>query len=359
LTKLDRSIFARLTILTFMVILVLIFVFIVIDFSENSDNFTDRGATLSDIWNRYYLNYIPEIIRLVSPLAVFVSVLIIVGHMTERSELVAIKSSGVSLYRFMVPFVLFATIVTVGVSYLDGYIIPKSNADRIDFEREFISRGSQRVERHKIYRQDSPQSLIVINYFDSSRNIAYGVTMFNFEGNEIVRQKEAVRMEWIDTTSVWTLTRSNVSAFHAGGIHRTEIARMDTTLNILPRDLHRTTADIYLLTYPEIVDYIRSLRRSGAAGIEVPMVQFYGKAAYPLGIIIITIIGIAVASERRKGGKGAIFGLGLAISFLYIALMKIIEPFGASGSIEPLHAALLPHIIFFLVSMILLIRAPK
>jgi len=358
-TKLDRFIFYRLTILTLMVILVLIFVFIVIDFSENSDNFTDRGATLSDIWNRYYLNYIPEIIRLVSPLAVFVSVLLIVGHMTERSELIAIKSSGVSLYRFMIPFLLFATIVTGIVSYLDGYIIPKSNADRIEFEREFITRGSQRVERHKIYRQDTPQSLIVINYFDSSRNIAYGVSMFTFEGNELVTKKDVVRMEWVDTTSVWTLTRADINHFHEQGMHKMHVARMDTTLNILPRDLHRTTADIYLLTYPEIVDYIRSLRRSGAAGIEVPMVQFYGKASYPLGILIITIIGIAVASERRKGGKGAIFGLGLAISFLYIALMKIIEPFGASGSLEPLHAALLPHAIFFLVSMILLIRAPK
>jgi len=347
------------TILTLMVILVLIFVFIVIDFSENSDNFTDRGATFSDIWNRYYLNYIPDIIRLVSPLAVFVATLIIVGQMSERLELTAIKCAGVSLYRYMMPFMVFAIFVTGIVSYLDGYIIPGSNAERIEFEREFVSSGSERVERHRIYRQNTPESILALSYYDSARNIAYGVNLYLFDEDELIESWEAVRMEWQDSLSNWKLVRADRKVFHEFGFHRTRNMTIDTTLNILPRDLARTTADIYLLTYPEIVSYLEGLQRSGAAGIEEPKVQFYGKAAYPFGILVITLIGIVIASKRRKGGKGAIFGFGLAISFLYIAFMKIAEPFGTSGAIDPLHAVLLPHIVFLTISLVLLIRTPK
>lgn len=359
MNTLDRYILKRLTVLTIMVIAVLIFVFIIIDFSENSDNFTDRGAPLSEIWNRYYLNYIPEMIRLVSPLAVFVATLLIVGQMSERVELIALKSAGVSLYRFLVPFILFAVVMTAIVSYLDGYVIPSSNAERIQFEREYINRSSQRVERHRIYRQDSQELLIVLNYFDSSRNIAYGVRAYEFNGDELAQRIDAVRMEWIDSTGVWRFVRADRRIFHEQGYTHIFQADADTTLNIRPRDLARTTADIYLLTYPEIVDYLSALRRSGAAGIEEPMVQFYGKVTYPISIIIITLIGVIIAAERRKGGRGAILGFGLGVSFLYIALMKLIEPFGASGTIEPLHAALLPHIVFLLICLIMLYKARK
>lgn len=359
MTKIDRHILVRLTVLTIMVIAVLIFVFIVIDFSENSDNFTDRGATLSDIWNRYYLNYIPEIIRLVSPLAVFVATLLIVGQMSERVELTAIKCAGVSLYRFLIPFLVFATLTAALVSYLDGYVIPSANAERIDFEREYVSRGSQRVDRNRIYRQESPETLMIINFYDNNRNIAYGMRYYHFDGDEIVESMNATRMEWQDSTQTWRIIRAERRVYHEFGFDESVIANQDTTFNIYPRDLARTTADIYLLTYPEIVNYLNSLQRSGAAGMDEPMVQFYGKAAYPFGIIIITIIGFVIASERRKGGKGAIFGMGLAISFLYIAFMKIVEPFGSAGSIQPLHAALLPHAVFLVISVVMLLRVKK
>ncbi|MDZ7756064.1 hypothetical protein [Rhodohalobacter sp.] len=35
----------------------------------------------------------------------------------------------------------------------------------------------------------------------------------------------------------------------------------------------------------------------------------------------------------RRGGKGAYLAAGLTISFLYLAFMKIIEPFGYYGTL--------------------------
>ena len=68
---LDWYIIRRLVSITTLVLVVLICIFVIIDFSENSDDFTDRGATMAEIWGDYYINYIPEMIRLVLPLAIF------------------------------------------------------------------------------------------------------------------------------------------------------------------------------------------------------------------------------------------------------------------------------------------------
>src|SRR5690625_8006797 len=101
--RLDRYIFFRLFTITFLVVLLVTCIFILIDCSENSDDFADQGATLSQVWRDYYVNYIPDMVRLVSPVAIFVACLFLTGQMTERFELTAIKASGNSLYRIAVP----------------------------------------------------------------------------------------------------------------------------------------------------------------------------------------------------------------------------------------------------------------
>src|SRR5690625_7496414 len=97
--KLDRYIFFRILAIALFMLVILICIFILIDFSENSDDFTDRGAELSQIWGEYYVHYIPEMTRLVLPVAMFVACLFLTEQMTVRLELQALKVSVISTYR--------------------------------------------------------------------------------------------------------------------------------------------------------------------------------------------------------------------------------------------------------------------
>ncbi len=359
MTRMDRYILSRLLFATLMVLGVLIFVFIIIDFSENSDSFTDRGATLSEIWSDYYLNYIPEMIRLVAPMAVFVAVLLIAGQMSDRVELTAIKGAGVSLYRYMLPFMIFAFAVTGIISYLDGFVIPGANSDRIAFERQYLSRQSDRIDRNRLYRQETENTIITINYFDARSASAYRPRIVYFRDNKVYQVLEASRMEWQEETKTWRLIRPERRTFHETGFELFEAVEMDTTLNLRPRDVARTTSDIYQLTYPEIVDYIASLERSGVGGVDQPKVQFYGKLFYPFGTLVITLIGLGISTQRRKGGRGVLLGIGLIIIFFYLILMKLMEPFGSSGQLNPLVATASPHLLFLVISVFLIWRTPK
>lgn len=359
MNRIDRFIVTRLLLATLMVLGVLIFIFIIIDFSENSDTFSDRGAEPGEIWGRYYLNYIPEMLRLVSPMAIFVAVLLVAGQMTDRLELTAIKGAGVSLYRFMWPFLLFSGTLALSISYLDGFVIPGANAERIAFEQEYLSRHTDRIDRNDIYRQEGENTILTVNYYDVGNEAAYRIRLVHFEGNKIVETLEASRMDWLPEDRQWRLIRSERRIFNENGFEKFEHMERDTTLNIRPRDMARRTSDVYQLTYPEIADYIASLQRSGAGGVALPQVQFYGKLLYPAGIFVISLIGIGISTQRRKGGRGVLLGIGLIISFFYLALMKIIEPFGAGGQLDPLLAAALPHAIFFVISLVLIWRTPK
>ena len=67
---------------------------------------------------------------------------------------------------------------------------------------------------------------------------------------------------------------------------------------------------------------------------------------------MVLIIGLAVAAVRRRGGKGVYIAAGLVISFLYLVIMKIMEPFGALGLLPPIWAALIPHLLFLCVGTV-------
>lgn len=357
--KLDRYIFFRILAIALFMLVILICIFILIDFSENSDDFTDRGAELSQIWGEYYVHYIPEMTRLVLPVAMFVACLFLTGQMTERLEITAIKASGISLYRLAVPFLMIGVTLAAVVSYLDAYVIPSSNTERIKFEQRFLSSSSDRIDRGGIFRQDSDSTIININFYDANADVGYRVYLLEYSGDQISRIVQSNRMMWADSTSSWVTDRAKIRYFDGNDIREEETERQHFDINILPRDITRRTSDIYQLTYPQALEYIHSVERIGAGGVDLPKVQLYGRMAYPISIITVCLIGFALAAEPRKGGKGFYISSGLGISFVYLTLMKVIEPFGATGTFSPLFAAVFPHVFFLAVGLILLIAVKK
>lgn len=330
-----------------------------IDFSENSDDFSDRGATIVEIWRNYYLNYIPEMIRLVIPMAVFSACLFLTGQLSERLEITALKAAGVSLYRLIVPYIAFAIICAITISALDAYVIPRSNKIRINFEEKYIKQKNERIDRNNIHRELANNSILEINYFDANLKTAYQVRITDFDDLTLIKSITATNMSWKEESQKWQLISVRERVYSDSGYVENSYSGVDTTLSIYPQDLSRTTSDIYQLTYPEANQYIASIERNGASGINIPKVHFYGRIAYPFSIIVVIIVGFSVASVRRRGGKGIYIAAGLTISFLYLAFMKIAEPFGAHGSITPIMAAVIPHVTFLILGIFLLIQARK
>jgi lipopolysaccharide export system permease protein len=101
-----------------------------------------------------------------------------------------------------------------------------------------------------------------------------------------------------------------------------------------------------MLTYAEALDYIASIKRSGSGRLELPLTQLWGRFLYPFGILIVSIIGFTIGFVRRRGGQGVPIAIGLSVSFVYLTLLKVLEPIGYAGLMPPFFAALLPHVLF-------------
>lgn len=361
MTTFDLHIMRRLLMGFLLLIGVLIVFFIVLHYVEYIDDFFDRGATMRQVFLTYYPSYIPEIVKLTSPLALFLACIYQTGRLTQSLQIMALQTSGVSLYRLLWPYVLVALAVTGFMFWFNGWIVPHTNAVVIEFERQYLRDGPQEVDVSDIHRQNRPGNYITVGYFDRDSNTAHRVSIQRFDdARHLVSRLDAARMQWVDSLAVWRLTAASYHAFdEAGLVERRHIEEMDTTLSILPRDFARTERDVESMTIPDAAAYIQDLERSGAGGLAPSRVGYYVKFAYPFANLILILIGVPLAAVRRRGGQAVQIGLGLLTAFVYLAVQKLTEPFGYSGTLDPVLTAWLPHALFAVVAIVILIRARK
>lgn len=386
MTTFDRHIIARMLAATTLLVGLLVVFFIVLDYLEHVDDFMDRGATLEQVIRDYYINYIPEIIRLTSPLAVFIAAIYVTGRLAQTLQIVALRSAGVSLSRIVRPYALVGALVTVVMFGFNGWVVPRTQASVLDFQNRYLKNAPETVQATQLFRQNAPGSVLSVGYYDHEGQRAYQVSLLDFvpedgtsaeedvrlepvgasaEGRQparrLARRLDASEMQWIDSLEVWRMRSITIRSFDAGAVPRPaqERVQIDTVLAVQPRDLARTERDTDRLTIPEAAEYIASLRRAGADRLGRPLVSYYSKFSYPMANLLLVLIAVPLASVLRRGGQTTRLALGLFVAFTYLSFQKLTEPFGYTGALPPLLVAWLPHVVFLGVALLAMASARK
>ena len=87
------------------------------------DDLVGKGLDMVT-WGKFIWYAAAALISLAMPIAILISSIMSFGNLGESFELVAIKSSGISLLRFMRPLI-FLAVIMCGISYLfANYVIP-------------------------------------------------------------------------------------------------------------------------------------------------------------------------------------------------------------------------------------------
>jgi lipopolysaccharide export system permease protein len=366
LTRFDRHLVARfLTATVFLVGLLVVF-FVVLDYVEYIDDFMDRGATMEQVFGTYYLHYVPEIVKLVSPLAVFLAAIYTVARLSQSMQLAALTMAGVSLYRVALPLAACGALIAGAMLWFNGFVVPPANAVVQQFQNEYYKDAPDGPEMSDIQRQTGPRGVLTVGFYDREAERGYRIGLQHFAQADSLGERRVTHylyardMAWVDSLGHWTLGGITERRFLADGSEeRRKRGDLDTVLAVLPRDLARTSRDAERLTIPEARDYVRALQRAGVAEIGRPLVAYHAKFAYPLANLVLVVVGVALAAVRRRGGQAAQFGIGLGVAFVYLALQKVIEPLGYVETIPPAVAAWVPHVLFGLLALVLLWRAPK
>ncbi len=333
-------------------------IYLTVDFIEKIDNFMEANVPLGRALLYFGLK-LPLILVQVTPVGVLLSVLITFGLMSKNNELVALRSSGISLFSMMGPIILCGVTATLFVGLSAEGIVPLTmvRANKIWLEevkqhqmtttqqKDIWLRGEQSIIHLKFYQPDNMSAMgITVNRFDRNFNLVQRI-----DAHKGVYEKGRWLLEKGIDQRVDSLTKGwDVSYF--------DDRQVD--LPFAPDDLARAAPQADEMSFLQLKQYVERVRAEGydATPYEVDL---HAKISFPFICVIMTMIGAGLAARGRiRDGLAISIVYGLGIAFCYaISFFLVFMRLGYAGILPPVMAAWGVNVLFLCIGGYLLINA--
>lgn len=348
-------------VLTSFVLLMLVFTFfeLVGDILRNHIGLGTVGA--------YLVNLTPSMIYQISPLAVLISVLVTFGVLNRNSEIVAMKATGISLYRLVIPVVFITALLSISLFLFDQFYLPQANRRQEALRSTIKGRPPQTFlhpEQKWMFGQSHPGEsgrIYYYQFFDSDKNEFANLSIFEFDPAtfSLTRRIFASRVFWDDSKDAWIfqngwerdMQEANLTHFET--FESTKFPEMHEE----PSYFKKESLQSQEMNFGQLQDYIRDLRQSGFDTMRL-QVALWHKLAYPLVAIVMSIIAIPFAISMGRRGSLTGVAVAIAVALTYWVLDGL---FGAMGTVNYLPAgvaAWFPDLLFGLAGGYLLLRTP-
>lgn len=358
LKKIDIYIIKKFLGTFFFAIVMILGIAIVFDISEKIDDFIEKEAPFRAIVVDYYMNFVPYYGNLFSFLFVFISVIFFTSKMAVHSEFIAMLSSGVSYARIMRPYMISAAVIALLSYGLSGWVIPHSNAVRLDFENTYF-KNTYRFQGRNFHKQISPGVYVYMESYNNKLDMGSKFALEKIENGKLVSKLISDYIKWDTLTNKWKIHNYRIRYFQENGEIIERGKTLDTTLNMERADFHRRATDVETMNNDELKRFIEKEKISGSGNINSYLIEKYKRLAFPFSTFILTIMGLSLASRKVRGGTALYLGIGLALSFSYILFMQISFQFSIGSNLSPLIAVWIPNMLFGIIAFILFKLAPK
>ena len=343
------------------VILGAILVFVVIDFVGNIKTWLARD--MKDV-GEYYFCYLPYMLYLITPVALFIAVLASVGNMARHLEMSAMQSSGQSPLKTLFPIFLLGILVSMGSYAMSELWLPDANHKRLEvMETNAQKRKNPRVkEKQNFTFIDSEKASWFFRYYSGKNKMGREVVLLLRDQGRLRERYDAKVVRWIeeDSVSYWMFERGFHRIFHKDGtVDVVPISRekMIDRVNTRPGDLinERQVADE--MNSKMVRERIEVLKRSGEDTNAMETALHFKLSAHWMNFVVL-LIGAALCHRfTRSGGLSQKFGIGLLLVFSYYILERIGLKMGENGALTPFLAAWISHFLYGGVASIMLSRS--
>jgi lipopolysaccharide export system permease protein len=345
MTVLDKYLVKKFIINLAFSISAFVIIFLVVDLIENIDKFIDRDAAAYQVLV-YYGYFIPYIINLTLPVSMLLATLFSLGSMSQHNEIVAQKSSGISLYRIFRPLFILSFFISIGAGFFSEFVVPWTNQARLDLYRYDIQKHPKNKgsRRNDIYLQDRGDRKISIAFFDGSKNEGKKISLQYFDGRRLVRRIDAEKFNWVDQH--WVLHNVSERIFTDSVLSvQKNIKTIQTDLTFKPASLLELQKQPEEMSYLELQNFVNEMTQIGAE-VRKWIVELYLKISYPFANFVIVLFGAPIAARKRRSGTAVGIGISLLICFIYFLFIRMGQVMGHQGTLEPWLGAWLGNIIF-------------
>jgi len=320
---LDWYILKRYLLTFFMMIVLFIPIGIIVDLSEKVDKMIQKKAPMNEIL-LYYVSFIGYFANILFPILLFLSIIWFTSKLANNTEIIAIQSSGVSYMRFLRPYIIGATIISIIVFFMGMFIVPAASTVYNDFWNKYI-RSSKVESVSDLYNQFTDNDYLYVSSFNYEDKRGYNFSVEHFDGIRMTEKINAETIQWIDSTQTYRLTNYSKRKIGAADdiIERKE--QLDTIFkfkidDLMPMEYTAENKNLF-----ELDKFIERERMKGSPNLNMYLLVKY----------------------RRWGG--------VVVGFTFVFFDRVFGTLAqTSGGLSPLMAVLIPNLIFLTLAILLL-----
>jgi LPS export ABC transporter permease LptG/LPS export ABC transporter permease LptF len=322
-----------------------------------------RNGVSALVVGEYLLNVTPYFLYFpIAPLSMLLAVLVTFGLLQRSNEITAIKATGISLYRIVVPVLVAASVVAGGLFLSDQIYLPYTNKRQDALRNRIKGKPAQtylRPDRKWIFGLHS--DIYYYQFFDPDRDVFGGVSVYRFDPHtfQIVDRVSADRAHWSDLMGRWVYEQGWERDFNGPAIQNYRKFDVATfpELTEAPAYFKKEVKQSSEMSYEELRSYIHDLEQSGFDVVRL-RVQLQKKIAYPLITLVMAILAVPFALSAGK--RGAIAGVATAIGIgvVYWTISGLFEAMGNLSQLPPAVAAWSPDLVFGFIGGYLILRMP-
>lgn len=360
--RIDSYILTKFLTTYIFLIVVIIVIAIIFDFNEKIDKLTGTGATWQEIVFDYYANFVPYFANMFSPLFTFIAVIFFTTNLASHSEIIAMKSTGMSFRRLLVPYFIGAAIIACVSFGLGGWVIPHGNVEKLAFENKHVKKRQMVDVAENVQMQVDTGVVAYISFFDNRTKSGSGFSLDRLAEKKVVEHLTAETIQYdtlADHKYSWTLYNYTIRKTVGARDFITTGAKTDTMIMMEPKDFFYSYGQQETMTISELRYFIDRQRLRGSAGLETFEVEYHKRFAAPFAAFILTLIGVSLSSEKRKGGMGTSIGIGLALTFAYILFQTVSSSFAINAGWPSALAVWTPNIVYFFIAAWYYKRTPQ
>lgn len=333
-----------------------VLIYLLVEILEKLDDFGNAGVA-ADQTLRYFLYIIPGIVKQMVPVAILMGTQLTFGVFSKNNQLIAFKSSGVSMIRISSPILMLSMVASLAVFILGEGLIPLTNARALEIWNIQVKKVEARavlVNERIWYKGD--RAIYSFDQFNFKTQRSGPATLYFFDPEfRLEARLDAFRANW--QADGWHFFNGIYQTYRAGH-NETSSPFQEKTLLLpeTPEDFRYQEKSGEEMTFTELTSNIEKVQREGYEANPY-RVERQMRLAFPVVSVIMALIGISMALRKEKGiGVAQGIVTSLAVTFLYWIFFGFSRSIGLAGIFPAFWAAWSSNILFLLIGGYLLMN---
>lgn len=355
---------------TFLTVL-MVFVFIVMSkyMLDLSEWVITRGVHLSQVIKlTFYL--LPGIILFALPASILIAVFVAFLRLSSNNEILAMKTSGISLLQMLPTVLLFSFASCLIAIYLGAFGAPWGNASFKNLvfqiaQSGIAQSGAELGIKERVFSQPVDNLTLYVNRSSTGDHILKDVFVSDKRdprNTKTIVAREAKILPDPKSRTITILFR-NCNVFHVDEDLRSTSGKMDSyRLTIGMDDMMESVAsgdkEPEEMTIRELADHINHQTKGGTEH-NIALIQLLEKFSIPLAVFLMGIIGLPLGAQLKAGGRAIGIVVGLIVFLIYYLCLIGVRNLCETGAVSPIIGVWVPDVFLFISCLYLWHRASK